>query len=162
MDIKKLFSEILRLIVQWKYRSFGGIHCLCNKWDLFPCWWKQQFPFNRRYSSSTLRIVTSKNTTMFNINNYIEFIIIWRSICVYVNTVDDKRLLHFFDAFTMYSLATFVIATNILARLQNCVTRQLASSCFFVRLSVLTEQPDCHWTDLLEIWYFEYFPQICR
>lgn len=70
---------------------------------------------------------------------------------MYVTTVDDKRLLNFLDAFTMCSLATFVIATNNLARLQNYEKRQLASLCLFVRLSVLTEQPDYHWTDLLEI-----------
>jgi len=70
---------------------------------------------------------------------------------VYVTTVDDKRLFRYLAAFTMCCLATFVITTNNLARLQNCEKRQLASSCLFARLSVLTEQPGCRWTDILKI-----------
>jgi hypothetical protein len=99
---------------------------------------------------------------MFNINNLITFIIIWRIIWVYATTVDDKRLLHYLDTFTMCSLATFVIATHNLERLQNCGKRKLASSCLFASLSALTEKPGCHWTDFLEIWYWIFFENLSR
>ena len=84
-------------------------------------------------------------------------------VCVsYVTTVENKRLLHFLHAFAMCSLATFVVATNNLACLQNCVKQQLSSSCPFVCLSVLTEQAACHWTGLLEIWCWVFSKNLSR
>ena len=68
----------------------------------------------------------------------------------------------FLDAFTICSLATFVTATRNLALLQNCEKRHLASSCLFGRLFVLTEQPGCHWTDILEIYYWVFFENLSR
>jgi hypothetical protein len=99
---------------------------------------------------------------MFNTNTFINFIIIWQRIWVYVITVDDERLFHCLDAFTMCSLVTFLIATHNLARLQNCEERQLTFSCLFVHLSVLTEQSGCHWTDFLEISYWVFFENLSR